>query len=141
MQRTPRERGRRTTHQARNSHSAIRYAGARIRAMSATRTSCAGRLGPSAVPRGATTAPARGASGGGLAVGQPPYGTERGTRVNPPAPGWSRLALVLDGPGRTRSCVERIMSAGFTGILALARGSHIGLGRVTGRSIGRVGNT
>jgi hypothetical protein len=51
------------------------------------------------------------------------------------------LALPPHGPGRTRTCVERIMSAGFAGILALECDPQIGLDRVVGPSICRFGNT
>src|SRR4051794_8423784 len=47
----------------------------------------------------------------------------------------------LDGPGRTRTCVERIMSAQFAGLLTLASGFLVRAGGVVGPSIGRAGNT
>jgi hypothetical protein len=50
-------------------------------------------------------------------------------------------ALVPHGPGRTRTFVERIMSAEFAGLLTLASGFLVRPGGVVGPSIGRVGNT
>src|SRR3954465_7825479 len=50
------------------------------------------------------------------------------------------LPLLPNGPGRTRTCVERIMSAGFAGVLALPSGPHVEPGGVIQPSIRRVGN-